>query len=162
MLPKGSPSFDVLCCVGSCSEVKQVPNEAPGLTRAGHSPSEPQGTGGCWKPTPSDRGAGARSPQVAETHNSGRGAAPRRAQPHSGAATPEGKEMLSACLRRYPRGRGSPAAVTSLGKAPPHNAEPQEAARSSRWCPHRPQPGPWAWQHDGLLTVCRMAASFDM
>ncbi|KAJ1199536.1 hypothetical protein NDU88_003370 [Pleurodeles waltl] len=44
--------------------------------------------------------------------------------------------MLNACLRRYPWGRSFPAAITSPGAAPPHDAEPWEAARGSRWRPH--------------------------
>ncbi|KAJ1199609.1 hypothetical protein NDU88_003442 [Pleurodeles waltl] len=159
MSPKGSPSFGVLCCVGSCGKVKQVPNEALGLRShwqhlrpclqaqrqlRGLTSSRPlpgrsqplRASGHRWapdEPTHSERGsqgaiasgcASARRPQVAEARSNGWGAAQRRAQPRSSTAAPESKEMMSACLRRYPRGRGFPAALTSPGAAPPPDAEP--------------------------------------
>ncbi|KAJ1179470.1 hypothetical protein NDU88_004704 [Pleurodeles waltl] len=77
--------------------------------------------------------AATRRPQAAESHRGVRGAAPRRARPCSGAAVPECKKLPSVCFRHYPRGRGSPTAVTSSpGAAPLHVAEPRKAAPGSR------------------------------
>ncbi|KAJ1192637.1 hypothetical protein NDU88_001943 [Pleurodeles waltl] len=43
-----------------------------------------------------------------QRESAGRGAALRQAQPRSGVAAPGGSEVLSTCLRRYPRAGASP------------------------------------------------------
>ncbi|KAJ1176985.1 hypothetical protein NDU88_002252 [Pleurodeles waltl] len=112
MSPKGSPSFDVLCRVGSCSEVKQVPNDAPGLrshtgstwdqaTRLLHQASSRQVTAppshgaqaGAGGPLPVSGGTGAWSPAAAPQHRGHRW-----------------QRLTAACAARHRNGPGHAAA----------------------------------------------------